>query len=255
MMTAIQADLLPGVPLPDLERQGVYQAIFTRRDVRGEFRPDPISDEVLARILTAAHHAPSVGYMQPWSFLLIRDPQKKQEVHDLFKTANAEAEMMFPPAQRHFYHGLKLEGILESPLNILVTCDRQRAGNVVIGRTHIPVMDLYSSVCAVQNLWLAARAEGLGVGWVSIFDETRLRTVLGLPRGVFPIAYLCVGWVRGFHQTPELEKAGWRSRLPLADLVHHERWGGKAADDAFRDTLMRQQAAAAAERFVGQGKT
>lgn len=209
----------------DAARDAVYQAIFSRRDVRGQFLPEPIADDVLARILTAAHFAPSVGYMQPWSFVLIRDTGVKQRIHTAFAEANAEAAEMFEGAKQEIYRELKLEGILESPVNILITCDRDRAGPVVIGRTHIKAMDIYSSVCAVQNLWLAARAEGLGVGWVSIFHQQALQDALGIPHDIVPIAYLCVGWVSHFNDRPELEKAGWLPRLALADLLYYEQWG------------------------------
>ena len=229
--------LLPAEALSEEERRGVYKAILTRRDVRGEFLADPISDEVLSRLLVAAHHAPSVGFMQPWSFLLVRDPDRRRRVHDAFLTAHAEAALMFPEEKRDTYSALKLEGILDAPLNICVTCDRRRAGPVVIGRTHIPEMDLYSSVCAVQNLWLAARAEGLGVGWVSIFDRQTVQSVLGIPQDIVLVAYLCVGKVKGYHPRPELETAGWRRRLPLADLVHLDHWGAPLGETGLRGLL------------------
>lgn len=162
--------------------------------------------------------------MQPWNFLLIRSPEVKQQVHQLFSMANREAAEMFEGAQRQTYSSLKLEGILESPVNLLVTCDRERAGPVVIGRTHDMAMDVYSSVCAVQNLWLAARAEGIGVGWVSIFNRRKLKDLLTLPSQVIPVAYLCIGYVEHFFDRPELESAGWRPRLPLQDLVFFDQW-------------------------------
>jgi 5,6-dimethylbenzimidazole synthase len=235
-MTMDDSALLPALPLNDAERAGLYRAILTRRDTRGEFLPDPIPDETLSRLLFAAHHAPSVGYMQPWSFLVIRDRDVRTRVHDAFVKAHGEAALMFPEDKRDIYRGLKLEGILEAPINICVTCDRDRAGPVVIGRTHIPAMDVYSSVCAVQNLWLAARAEGLGLGWVSIFDNAEVQKILGIPEGIVPVAYLCVGKVKGYHPRPELETAGWRPRLPLESLVHFDRWG---AQDAEPDLLRR----------------
>ena len=216
----------------DEAREAVYQAIFSRRDVRGQFLPDPIPDETLARILTAAHFAPSVGYMQPWSFVLIRETAVKQRIHAAFAEANAEAAEMFEGAKQEIYRELKLEGIVESPVNILITCDRDRAGPVVIGRTHIKAMDIYSSVCAVQNLWLAARSEGLGVGWVSIFHQAALKEILGLPERIIPIAYLCLGQVSHFYDKPELEAAGWRPRLPLDELVYFEQWGETAGSGA-----------------------
>lgn len=209
----------------DAERHALYKAIYSRRDVRGQFKPDPIPDEILARLLQAAHHAPSVGFMQPWNFLLIRSREVRQQVHQLFLEANREAEAMFETAEkRHIYSSLKLEGILESPVNLVITCDRERAGPVVIGRTHDMAMDVYSSVCAVQNLWLAARGEGVGVGWVSIFDRSKLKQLLNLPAQVTPIAYLCLGYVEHFFSEPELQSAGWRERLPLEELVYFDHW-------------------------------
>lgn len=208
----------------DAERAAVYKAIFSRRDVRGQFLSDPVPDDLLARLLLAAHHAPSVGFMQPWNFLVVRSTTVKQRIHDVFQAANSEAAAMFPDEKREIYSQLKLQGILEAPVNLCITCDRSRSGPVVLGRTHIPTMDLYSSVCAVQNLWLAARAEGLGVGWVSIFHEKALQDALGIPPHIVPIAYLCLGWVSQFKDRPELETAGWLPRLAVEDLVFHEQW-------------------------------
>jgi len=207
-------------------RDAVYQTIFSRRDVRGQFLPRPVPEDVLCRLLMAAHHAPSVGFMQPWSFILIKSATVRRRVKALFEQANAEAALMFEGEARKLYKSLKLEGILEAPLNLCVTCDRDRAGPVVIGRTHNPQMDLYSTVCAVQNLWLAARAEGLGVGWVSILDEDGLREALGAPAAIVPVAYLCLGYVSRFHSKPDLEKVGWRQRLPLDELVSFDHWRG-----------------------------
>ncbi|MEW5728272.1 MAG: 5,6-dimethylbenzimidazole synthase [Pseudomonadota bacterium] len=201
------------------DRRGLYRAILTRRDVRGQFLPDPVPEDALARVLVAAHHAPSVGFMQPWSFLVVRAPETRARVKAAFDKANAEAAAMFDGERAERYRSLKLEGILDAPLNLCVTCDRDRAGPVVLGRTHLPEMDLYSTVCAVQNLWLAARAEGLGLGWVSIIDEAALRDILTLPDSVVPVAYLCLGKVSEFLPKPELETKGWRRRLPLEDLV------------------------------------
>ncbi len=209
----------------DEERAAVYKAIYSRRDVRREFLSEPIPEDRLTRILSAAHHAPSVGFMQPWDFILVRDLGIRQQIKAAFDQAHAEAAAQFEIDQRETYRSLKLEGILEAPLGICITCDRSRHGPVVIGRTQNPEMDLYSSVCAVQNLWLAARAEGLGVGWVSIIDHTALADILGLPSSVQPVAYLCIGNVAFFHQRPELEEAGWLERTDLKTLIHHDRWG------------------------------
>jgi len=220
------------------DKHGLYKTVFNRRDVRGQFKPDPIPDEVLSRVLYAAHHAPSVGFMQPWSFMVIRDNDKKQQVHDLFDIAHNEAAEMFPEDKRETYSSLKLEGIMESPLNICITCDRDSAGPTVIGRTHIKTMDQYSSVCAVQNLWLAARAEGLGVGWVSILDQRKLQELLGIPRKIIPIAYLCIGYVDHFYNKPELETAGWLPRQPLSELVHFDSWQNTRTPE--QDSLIAQ---------------
>lgn len=227
------------------EQAAVYRTIFSRRDVRGQFKPDPVPDEVLSRILMAAHYAPSVGFMQPWSFVVVRSETTKRRVHEAFAAANAEAAEMFEGDKRETYRGLKLEGIVESPVNVCITCDRDRAGPVVVGRTHIKTMDLYSCACAVQNLWLAARAEGIGVGWVSIFHQKALRAALGIPENIIPVAYLCVGYVSHFFAKPELEAAGWRPRLPLHELMSFEQWGqaGSDADASLREAIRRGQEA------------
>jgi 5,6-dimethylbenzimidazole synthase len=209
------------------DRAAVYRCIATRRDVRSQFLPDPIPDAVLARLLRAAHHAPSVGFMQPWDFILVRDLAVKRRIHEAFCIANAEAAAMFEGERAAAYRALKLQGILEAPLGLCVTCDRGRAGRLVLGRTHQPEMDVYSAVCAVQNLWLAARAEGVGVGWVSILRHEDLRAALGIPAAILPIAFLCLGYVSAFLPEPELESAGWRKRLALRDLVWLDRWQGR----------------------------
>jgi 5,6-dimethylbenzimidazole synthase len=203
---------------------------LTRRDVRGQFLPDQVPDLVLSRVLMAAHHAPSVGFMQPWNFLVIRSEAVRRRVHSAFLLARAEEAKKFECEREQQYRRLKLEGILESPVNVCVTCDHERAGPAVLGRTHSAATDVYSTVCAVQNLWLAARAEGLGVGWVSIFKPTALQEILGIPATISPIAYLCVGYVSHFLDKPELELAGWRSRTPLERLVFFEQWGQDHCD-------------------------
>ena len=207
------------------ERAAVYRAIESRRDVRSEFLPDPIDDDLLKRLLAAAHAAPSVGLSQPWSFILVRQAATRRRVAEIFAARNAEAAAMFEGERGEAYRGLKLEGIEAAPLNICVTCDRARGGPVVLGRTHQSDVDLYSTVCAVQNFWLAARAEGIGVGWVSIFDPEDLRPVFGLPDHVEVVAYLCVGHVDRLFDRPELEARRWAARLPLAEVVCDERWG------------------------------
>ncbi len=210
--------------ITEKEKEAVYKTIYNRRDTRGEFLPDEISDEVINRILDAAHHSPSVGFMQPWDFIVVKDKNIKQDIKNAFVVAHDEAKEMFDEEKKNIYSKLKLEGITEAPIGICITCDRNRTGDTVIGRTANLEMDLYSSVCAVQTLWLAARAENLGVGWVSIIHHEELKEVLDIPSHITPIAYLCIGKVSHFHDKPELEKAGWLPRLPLENLVHHDKW-------------------------------
>ncbi|TDX29499.1 cob(II)yrinic acid a,c-diamide reductase [Modicisalibacter xianhensis] len=215
----------PDHAFSDAQRHGVYRAIHERRDVRAQFLPDPIPPETLARLLDAAHHAPSVGFMQPWDFLMVDNPEVRERVHRLFLNANAKAAECHAGERGQLYRRLKLEGILESPLNLCITCDRSRGGEHVLGRHSIVETDLFSTCLAVQNLWLAARAEGIGVGWVSILDPTELAGILGLPASVYPLAYLCLGYVSDFPDRPELARAGWRQRLPLAERIHGNGWG------------------------------
>lgn len=226
--------------LSEHDKDGLYRTLFNRRDVRSEFLADPVDDEVLARVLYAAHHAPSVGFMQPWDFTVIKSQAVKQQVQGLFQQANDEAAQQFEDERQAQYRQLKLAGIVDAPVNVCVTCDRERSGKVVLGRTHMPEMDLYSTVCAVQNLWLAARAEGLGVGWVSILDPEALKPVLGIPDHHVVVAYLCIGHVDHFRQQPELASKGWRQRMDLAELVHSDQWG--QATDADLANAIKQQA-------------
>lgn len=210
----------------EAERTAVYKAIALRRDIRRQFKPTPIPPEVIARLLTAAHRAGSVGFMQPWDFILVRDPEVRRRVLESFRCERDRAAHLYEGAHRELFLSLKLEGIMESAVNICVTCDRSRGGPHVLGRSTMIDTDLYSTCCAIQNLWLAARAEGIGVGWVSILDPKALVALLELPDSVVPVAYLCVGYVDTFPAEPELQRLGWRRRLPLAELVHLDRWGG-----------------------------
>ena len=191
------------------ERTAVYKAIHGRRDVRSLFKPDPISAEVLARILKAAHHAGSVGYMQPWNFIVIDDPAVKEKVKSAFERERNEAARLFDPEKREKYLSYKLEGILEAPVNLVVTSDPTRFGPQVIGRHSIPETDVYSTCCAIQNLWLAARAENIGVGWVSILKREELYRIFDIPRHITIVAYLCLGHVTHFPDRPDLERLGW----------------------------------------------
>jgi 5,6-dimethylbenzimidazole synthase len=208
-----------------VEREAVYRAIESRRDVRRGFLPGPLPEDVLARILAAAHSAPSVGLMQPWRFIVVRSREVRTEIHAAFQEANQKAAEIYEQQRREQYTSLKLEGILEAPLNLCVVCDPQSEQGHGLGRQSMPETAIYSSVCAVQNLWLAARVEGVGVGWVSILSPPELRRILGIPSQIVPIAYLCLGFVDNFGDSPELERVGWERRAPLEKVVFHDHYG------------------------------
>jgi len=209
----------------DSERRGVYRAITSRRDVRSQFIPANLPDDVIARLLAAAHHAPSVGFMQPWEFIVIRDERIRRDIHQNFERANRTAAESYEGDRRFLYEQLKLAAILDAPINLCVTCNRSTARGHGLGRQTMPETPIYSTVCAIQNLWLAARAEGVGVGWVSILDVANLRRSLSIPDHIDPVAYLCLGHVSAFAQQPELETSGWEQRAPLAGLIHFDRYG------------------------------
>ena len=211
----------------DNEKNGFYKAIFSRRDVRSKFTSESIDDEVLTRILNAAHHAPSVGFSQPWNFILIKDSETRRRIKDSFEKERKNSSKLVEEPRRSKYLSFKLEGILDSPVNVCVTYDPSRFGPFVIGKSSIPETGLYSVCCAIQNLWLAARTEGIGLGWVSILSNETLKEVLELPEHIMPIAYLCLGHVSEFAPKPDLETAGWLPRLELKDVVFYERWEQK----------------------------
>ena len=206
------------------EKNGFYKAIYSRRDVRSHFISKPIEDKVLSRILHAAHHAPSVGFSQPWNFILIKNKNTKQKIKESFEKEKERSSKLVEEPKKSKYLSFKLEGILESPINLCVTYDPTKFGPFVIGRSSIPEAGLYSVCCAIQNLWLSARTEGLGLGWVSILSNDILKEVLSLPDHVVPVAYLCLGYVDDFAEKPDLETAGWLPRLDLKDVVFFERW-------------------------------
>jgi 5,6-dimethylbenzimidazole synthase len=206
------------------ELRGVYRAIRERRDVRSGFLPEPLSDRVLGRLLEAAHHAPSVGLMQPWRFILIRAIEIRKAVHDIFLRSNRAALETYQGDRAREYASLKLEGILEAPQNLCIVCDPECERGHRLGRHSMPETAIYSAVCAVQNLWLAARAEGVAVGWVSILDKEALHEVLQIPKNIVPIAYLCLGYVDHFAAEPDLERAGWEQRIPLDQVLGFEQY-------------------------------
>ena len=206
------------------EKKGLYKAIHSRRDVRSHFTSREIEDGILSRILNAAHHAPSVGFSQPWNFILIKNSQTKARIKKSFEEEKESSSQLIEDPKRSKYLSFKLEGILESPVNLCVTYDPSKFGPFVIGRSSIPEAGLYSVCCAIQNLWLAARTEGVGLGWVSILSNDVLKEVLDLPNHVVPVAYLCLGYVDEFATKPDLETEGWLPRLDLEDVVYFEKW-------------------------------
>ncbi|HET6738174.1 MAG TPA: 5,6-dimethylbenzimidazole synthase [Kribbella sp.] len=216
---------LPAPGYGEVERAVVQRVIAERRDVRRGFLDVPIDDELLTRVLEAAHRAPSVGLSQPWDFLLIRDRTTRQKVHALATQQRDAFAASLPADRRTAFDGLKIEAILDTPLNIAVTCDPGRGGRHVLGRHADPRTTWFSAAIAIQNLWLAARAEGLGVGWVSFFGPQEVADVLGLPAHVELVGYLCVGYVDEFAAAPELVRSGWAKRRPLSWAVHQEEWG------------------------------
>ncbi|HUU47965.1 MAG TPA: 5,6-dimethylbenzimidazole synthase [Nitrosopumilaceae archaeon] len=209
------------------EKKGLYKAIHSRRDVRSHFTSREIEDGILSRILNAAHHAPSVGFSQPWNFILIKNSQTKARIKKSFEEEKESSSQLIEDPKRSKYLSFKLEGILESPVNLCVTYDPSKFGPFVIGRSSIPEAGLYSVCCAIQNLWLAARTEGVGLGWVSILSNDVLKEVLDLPNHVVPVAYLCLGYVDEFATKPDLETEGWLPRLDLEDVVYFEKWEDK----------------------------
>jgi nicotinate-nucleotide--dimethylbenzimidazole phosphoribosyltransferase len=218
---------MSGFDFEEVERRAVYRVIAARRDVRS-YRPDPVPDDVLWRVLDAAHHAPSVGFMQPWNFVLVRDAAVRQRIYDHFAEVNARAASVFRDDEKKAYQALKLQGILDAPLNVLVTCDPDRGGEHVLGRFTMPETDEYSTCLAVQNLWLAARAEGLGAGWMSIMERDAVRELLGMPARIVPVAYLTLGYPVALPDQPMLAEVGWRQRLPLEELIFEDKWGEPA---------------------------
>lgn len=234
----------------DAERAVVHRVIAERRDIR-RFRPDDVPDDVLGRILAAAHRAPSVGLMQPWRFVIVRDIATRAAVRRLAQRERLRQADRFDERARHFLDQ-KIEGVVEAPLGIVVCCDPGDPDVEILGRGTIPETDVYSTACAIENLWLAARAEGLGVGWVSFYRPPDLRELLGIPDRVVPMAYLCVGWPDERPVRPGLEASGWASRRPLDEVVMHERWMGQGAARASGPSPDRRAAIAVRDRHDRQ---
>jgi nicotinate-nucleotide--dimethylbenzimidazole phosphoribosyltransferase len=208
-------------------RRAVYDVIALRRDIRHFRVGEEIDEETLVHILEAAHLAPSVGFSQPWRFIVIRDRERRMRIRENFLRCREAESVRFPPERRRQYLSYRLEGIAEATLNICVVVDLRSRGEAILGTTAQPEAVRASACCAVENLWLAARAEGIGVGWVSIVEPAVLRDELGLPPGVEPIAYLCIGRPVAFRARPMLEETGWLARLPLPEAIFRERWDAR----------------------------
>ncbi|MGQ4599295.1 5,6-dimethylbenzimidazole synthase [Nocardia sp. R6R-6] len=200
----------------------VYEAIQRRRDVRAEFTGEVVDDATLWRLLDAAHRAPSVGNSQPWDFVVVREPVTLRKFADHVARRRVDFRDALPPERAAVFEPIKIEGIVESGTGIVVCYDHDRGGPQVLGRATMPETGIYSAVLAIQNLWLAATAEGVGVGWVSFYDPDFLADLIGLPKGIRSVGWLCVGPVHEFQDIPDLERFGWRAGRPLTDAVHHE---------------------------------
>jgi 5,6-dimethylbenzimidazole synthase len=207
----------------------VYRAIALRRDMR-HFRPDPVPPETLERLLQAAHLAPSVGFMQPWRFVRVTDPALRRSLHELVESERQRTADELGSRRAEFLK-LKVEGILDCG-EVLVVALMDGRERYVFGRRTLPEMDVASAACAIQNVWLTARVEGLGMGWVSIFDPDALARLLAMPEGAKPLAILCLGYVERFYERPMLEEQGWDDRRVLADLVGENRWPGEPSERA-----------------------
>jgi 5,6-dimethylbenzimidazole synthase len=214
----------PSVPL--------YDVIMRRRDVRGEFTGAPVDPTVLRRLLEAAHAAPSVGLSQPWDFVVVTDPDLRRDFYKHVESERSTFAATLEGERAETFAGIKIDGVLEASLSVVVTYDSGRGSPNVLGRHAIADAGLYSVCLAIENLWLACTAEGWGMGWVSFYEESFLSKLLGIPAPVRPVAWLCMGPVSSLAEVPDLERHGWRERLPLEDVLHSETWDGPPAPDA-----------------------
>ncbi len=226
----------------------MYEAIYRRRDVR-RFLSRPVSDKLLRRILRAAHHAGSIGFMQPWNFIIIKELEIKHRVKEEFVRADQAGALASQDERQRQDQILTAEAIEQAPINLAVTCDRSRRGPHVPGRRTVLDPDLLVTCCAIQNLWLAARTEGVGVGWVNILDPSAMAGILGLPSGIVLVAYLCMGYVSRFTDTPALEMSGDESRLSLESVLFYDRWGNRAPGaERFTDRSLKEDESDASSR-------
>jgi len=207
----------------DEQLEAFYDVVYSRRDVR-RFRPDAFSDEILYKILAAAHSAPSVGHSQPWRFIVIKSAATRAKAAQLAaKERLLQADKLSGDKKRKMLD-LQLEGIAEAPVGIVICCDRRVDNEQVLGRATYFDADIWSCACAIENLWLAARAEGLGLGWVTLFQSKDLSSLLSIPNGVVNLGWLCLGWPDERNTSPGLERLGWSKKIDLEDTILHETW-------------------------------
>lgn len=210
----------------DKDAELLKNIIVHRRDVRGnQFLPDPVSDEILNKLLFAFEHSPSVGYSQPWQIIIIRENGIKQNIKEIFESENQSASIKFAGERFERYRQLKLEGIVEAPVNIAVFYTPSE--KPVLGQTSMKDVGIYSVICGIQNMWLMARSLNIGMGWVSILDEEKVKQTLQVPQELLLIGYLCIGYVKEFGDMPELEILGWESKKRRTDFIHHEVFNGR----------------------------
>jgi 5,6-dimethylbenzimidazole synthase len=241
--TASTDDAANGPSTDAVTVPGFYDVVHSRRDVRAEFSGGPVDEAVLARILGAAHSAPSVGLSQPWDFVLVSDHATRRAFWEHVQSERSTFAASLEKDRAERFAGIKIDGILEASLSVVVTYDAARGAPGVLGRHAIADAGLYSVCLAIENMWLACTAEGWGMGWVSFYREAFLRELIGIPHAIRPVAWLCIGPVTRLQDTPDLERHGWRSRTPLGDALHLDRWDGRHADAL---------AVAAASRAAGE---
>ncbi|MFD2169804.1 5,6-dimethylbenzimidazole synthase [Tumebacillus lipolyticus] len=209
------------------QRDAVYEAIHNRRDIR-RFLSTPLDETAIKRILLAGHHAPSVGFMQPWDFILVSSDSIKNELAAAADKERRALAIHFAAEGRDSkFLSLKVEGLREAPLTVCITCDPTRGGDHVLGRNSIPETDILSVACAIQNMWLAAYAEGIAMGWVSFYKKADVRRILNIPPHIDPTALLSFGYTDEYPDQPLLEKAGWAKRNSFDSLLHYDTWNNK----------------------------
>lgn len=209
------------------EKQAVYKVIGARRDVRS-FLTQPLPDDAVQRILEAAHYGPSVGFMQPWNFILVASAEVKERLAWAAEKERKALSIHYEGERAEQFLRLKVQGIQEAPLTVCVTCDPTRGGSHVLGRNSIPETDIMSTACAIQNMWLASCAEGIAMGWVSFYKKNDVRDILGLPPHIDPVALLSLGYTDQYPAAPILETEKWEKRRELDTLIYHNKWGGTA---------------------------